>query len=314
MVSTPKPPDPKETARVQGEMNKETAVAQYGLNATNRVGPDGTVTYDQIGKWEDGTPRFQQTTALSPEQQRLYNLSTQAGEKFGTIGNAQLDNVSGRLSPPCDLDDEAGKHTANMQRTFPDPEWDGRNEKLQTQLANRGLNPGSQAYKDATRDFSSQRDRAYDQMYLASRSQAVDEAQRERDQPLRELASLISGTQPNAMPPVTTPNAGIAPVDYTGLVQQNYQAQLQQSQSKMGGIFGMLSMLPTMGGWSDRRLKTDIEQIAKHVRGWGVYAFRYVWDEPGTQRVGYMADEVAKIAPHAVSYHGGFAMVDYGVV
>ncbi len=64
--SPPPAPDPKETAAAQSQMNKETAVAQYGLNATNQVTPQGTLTYKQIGTWADGTPRFEATTAYSP--------------------------------------------------------------------------------------------------------------------------------------------------------------------------------------------------------------------------------------------------------
>lgn len=313
-MKAPSAPDPMKTAQAQGQMNKETAIAQYGLAATNQVTPEGTRTFEQIGKWEDGTPRYQMTDALNEQQQTLYNSQNEALQKYGNIANSQLDSVTDRLSSPWDIDDAAGRETANIQRTFLDPEWAGREDQLATTLANRGLNPNSQAYKDAMRDFSTNRGRAYDQMYLDSQGRAIDIAQRERDQPLKELTALLTGSQPNTPQFGSTPSPGIAPVDYTGLVNQKYQADMAAHQSKMGGIFGMLGAIPAFGGWSDRRLKTDIVQIASHLRGWGVYAFRYLWDAPGIQRIGYMADEVEGIAPHAVSYHGGFAMVDYGVL
>lgn len=67
--------------------------------------------------------------------------------------------------------------------------------------------------------------------------------------------------------------------------------------------------------FSDRRLKTDVEQVDTDPRGFGVYSYRYLWDEPGTRRAGVMADEVAPILPAAVLAHpSGYLMVDYGAL
>jgi hypothetical protein len=57
---------------------------------------------------------------------------------------------------------------------------------------------------------------------------------------------------------------------------------------------------------SDRRLKRDIRKVADDPRGFGWYAFRYLWSD--TPQVGVMADEV----PHAAfTLPSGFMMVDY---
>jgi hypothetical protein len=84
-----------------------------------------------------------------------------------------------------------------------------------------------------------------------------------------------------------------------------------------GTPMGVGAGAPTLAGslFSDRRLKTDIEPIGDDPRGWGVYTFRYLWDEPGTRHVGVMADEVAPIMPEAVAVHpSGYLMVDYGAL
>lgn len=66
---------------------------------------------------------------------------------------------------------------------------------------------------------------------------------------------------------------------------------------------------------SDRRLKTDVERLVTDQRGFGWYGYRYLWDEPGTRRVGVMADEVGPILPAAVAVHpSGYLMVDYGAL
>jgi hypothetical protein len=82
-----------------------------------------------------------------------------------------------------------------------------------------------------------------------------------------------------------------------------------------GSLLGGGGGATIAGLMSDRRLKTDIEQIGDDPRGFGIYSYRYVWDEPGTRRAGVMADEVAPIVPAAVHTHpSGFLMVDYGAL
>ncbi len=69
MGSAPKAPDPVATANAQAGMNRDTAITQYGLNATNQVTPWGSLNYSQIGKWDDGTPRYQAEQTLNPQIQ-----------------------------------------------------------------------------------------------------------------------------------------------------------------------------------------------------------------------------------------------------
>ena len=62
-----------------------------------------------------------------------------------------------------------------------------------------------------------------------------------------------------------------------------------------GGAGGML------GGTSDRRLKTDIKRVDTHPTGLPIYSYRYKGDPKTYPKVmGPMAEDVAKIAPHAV--------------
>ena len=67
---------------------------------------------------------------------------------------------------------------------------------------------------------------------------------------------------------------------------------------------------------SDRSLKRDVERIGATPHGLGLYRYRCHWgadDRP--RRAGVMADEVARIAPHALGPRvGSFATVDYGAI
>jgi hypothetical protein len=71
-----------------------------------------------------------------------------------------------------------------------------------------------------------------------------------------------------------------------------------------------------MGAYSDRRLKMDIELTDESLdNGLPVYRYRYLWDAPETRRFGVMADEVRRVAPHAVERDStGFDKVNYDAI
>jgi hypothetical protein len=247
-MDAPDYPDPKATADAQGKMNQATAVTQYGLGATNQRTPQGNLDYEQIGTWADGTPRFQATQSYSPEMQGLFDRTVSAQTKFGDIANAQLGRVEDTLSTPWDADMETATELAGMQRQFLDPEWDRRGDNLEATLAARGLSPGGKAYGARQQEFGDSRSRAYDAMYLDSYRTAADMAQRERDQPLKELTSMLSMTQPNSPQFTSTPQPGVAPVDYAGMVNAKYQADASQHNAMMGGLFAIPTAVA--GGWA----------------------------------------------------------------
>lgn len=253
--SPPTPPDPTKTAAAQTQMNKDTAVAQYGLNATNQVTPQGNLSYSQIGTWGDGTPRFQATTSYSPEQQNLYNLGTKTQTNLGNIGVSQSQKIGDLLNTPFKIDDATDSKIGQLQKGFLDPQWQRQQDAMETQLINKGIAPGSEQYKNAQTDFSNQRQKAYDQSYLDIHNTAQQSALTERNQPINEISALLSGSQVSQPNYANTPSAGIAPTDYIGAVGQNYQAQLQnyntqqqQKNAMMGGLFGLGSA--GLGGWA----------------------------------------------------------------
>jgi hypothetical protein len=71
-----------------------------------------------------------------------------------------------------------------------------------------------------------------------------------------------------------------------------------------------------MGAYSDRRLKMDIELTGESLEnGLPIYRYRYLWDAPHVRRSGVMADDVRRIAPHAVSRAStGFDAVNYDAI
>lgn len=101
---------------------------------------------------------------------------------------------------------------------------------------------------------------------------------------------------------------------YTKLNAASMDAQAQSSQGA-GQLLGLVAQAAITHG-SDRRIKRDIRKVADLAHGIGLYVFHYLWDAATAPlRIGYMADEVVKVFPHAVHYdRNGYARVDYSKV
>jgi len=146
------------------------------------------------------------------------------------------------------------------------------------------------------------------------RERELQQTLTERNQPLNEISALTSGSQVSRPQQYQGPNSQIATTDYAGLVQQGfnnqqqvYQNQLNQWNQGLGGAFGLGSTLIA----SDRRLKNIIRPLGKLKNGLTVYLFKYIGEK--IERVGLMAQEVAKLKPEAIVHmDNGFMAVDYG--
>jgi hypothetical protein len=309
-MSAPKAPDPAKTAAAQTESNKATAVTQYGLNATNQVTPYGNLNYTQNGAWSDGTPRFTATQTLSPEQQKLYQQQTQLGGKLNDLAIGQTDRLSGVLSQPVDLSNEATEsRLMELGRARLDPLIDQRKKSTEAELINKGVRPGTEAYRRATTAVDQQTNDAYTQLLLSGRGQSVQEALAERNQPINEISALMGGGQVQSPSFVNTPTPGVNGTDVAGITNNAYNQNMQASQSKMSGLLGLGTAL---GGWafSDARLKSNIERVGTHRLGIGVYDY----DIAGRRERGVMAHEVAEVMPEAVRKQGDFYQVNYSMI
>lgn len=128
---------------------------------------------------------------------------------------------------------------------------------------------------------------------------------------LQTIAGMIPGYS-------GTSQSAANPADIAGLYNNQYQSQLagynagqSSSNSMMSGLFGLGSSALLAYGMSDRRMKRDIRRIGSWANGLGVYTYRYMWEKAG-RHIGFMADEVRKIAPAAVlRFADGFDRVSY---
>lgn len=93
--SAPAAPDPVATAQAQTATNTETARLQAQMNRVNQYGPSGSITYNQ-----DAPDIWSAHTNLSPEQQKLYDLTTQGQTLYGQTAVKQLGSAADTLSTP----------------------------------------------------------------------------------------------------------------------------------------------------------------------------------------------------------------------
>ncbi|QCI67528.1 tail fiber domain-containing protein [Phreatobacter stygius] len=321
MVSTPSPPtppDPKETAAAQTQMNRETAITQYGLNAANQVTPDGSLSYRQIGTWADGTPRYEATQALSGANQKIYDTTKRTQQNVADIGATQSAKIGSLLNTPFSADNNAIEGRLNqLARARLDPLQAQQEDALRTRLANQGIQPGSAAFEAEMRGFNQSKNDANNQLLLTGRNQAFQELLTERNQPLNEISALMSGSQVKQPSFVGTPQSNVANTDYAGMVNAKHQsdmaawnAQNQSNNAMMGGLFGLAGAGLGLFKPSDRRLKRDVARVGELDNGLTVYRYRY--QDGGPPEIGLMAEDVRKLNPEAVAtMENGLMAVDY---
>ena len=277
-------------ASTQAEFNKEAAVDQRTLNMVNQYTPQGSTVYSQELDAEGNEildneiPRMKVTQTLSPEQQALYDTSNQLSQKFGDIGNTQLDAVRGAFEQPFDTNQFGQAPTINEQVRSDSrdrilqrlqPQMDRDREALRTSLVNQGFETGSEGYDEALDSAN----RARSDLYLAAdaqsgnemsrqygleanvRDRAIEEALRNRNQPLSELSAFMSGSQPQAPTFIGTPQGQIAAPDFLGAEYASANTQNQAAQNNFNqaygsynasnaGLYGLLGAGAQAGGYA----------------------------------------------------------------
>lgn len=317
--SPPQAPDPVATANAQTASNRETAIAQTGLNAMNQYGPQGSVTYTQNGTWADGTPKFSQTTSLSPEQQAIYTTGQKTQQNLANTAQTQSGRLDTLLQQPFSLDNEATEgRLMELGSKRLNPQLAQRREQEIARLSNQGIKLGSTAYDRAMNLVDQGENDARNQLMLTGRNQAVQEALLERSQPLNEIIGLASGSQVQMPQFGATPQTGVGGTDVAGIAQgahnsnmAAYGQQMGQYNSTMGGLFGLGAN--ALMAFSDKRLKEDIEATGERVGGVPVKEF--TWKDSGERDRGVIAQDVEKKFPHLVEMdQSGYRKVNYGAL
>jgi hypothetical protein len=276
--SPPPAPDPSAVAHAQAAANVNTAIAQSYLNNVNQVTPTGNLTYEKIGTTTvDGkeVPQWRATTALSPEQQRIFNTvqsvtqgtADLARDYAGRIADATRTPFSYEGMPAAPQYNQAYiDQVRNQILARNQPQQDRDLAMLEQKLASQGIGRTNEAYTAAmdqynrgVNDFRLGADVQAGNMAAqrfgledTSRKNAITEAQALRTQPISEVATLL-GTGQGVQYPQFTPthNYQVAPTDVAGIYGNNYAAQMAawnaQNQAAQRANSGLLSGLFGLG-------------------------------------------------------------------
>lgn len=147
--------------------------------------------------------------------------------------------------------------------------------------------------------------------------QAFSQTATAQNTPINQFSALLGQGQVTNPQGINYSPTQVGQTDVTGAYalnaqqqEQAYQAQLQQQNSLMGGLFNLGSAAIK---YSDARLKEDIRRVGQTNDGLPIYAYRYLGSP--TTEFGVLAQEVAQTRPDAVYVMpGGLLAVDYGAL
>ena len=249
----PAPPAPViinagQTAGQQAEYNQEAAEKTRALNMINQYTPQGSSVFAPTGETIDGIEQFGVTQSYSPEQKALFDSQNRMKQGYADFGETQLGNVQDVYGTPFDYSqfgaaptlDENSRSAARANIIARNQaQMDRDRAARETTLANQGFTVGSEAYNSAIDDINRQNNDFYlaadaaagnemAQRYgldVNARNQAINEAINQRNMPMSEMSTFMSGSQPVSPSFIGTPQGSIAAPNFAGMQAANAQAQ-----------------------------------------------------------------------------------------
>lgn len=208
----PEAPDPYKVAAATTQSNQQTASFNKALNATNQSNPFGAQSTVQTGTDpKTGAPIYSTSTSANSDVSSIIrSLLGTAGAPNSSL-NTALSGLAGLSGQYAGLNsqfsglgsDLATAHQSaaaaaqkgtdahyNQAMAYLQPQQEQATAALQSQLANQGLVPGSQAYNNAAANLS--------RSQTFTNNQALDSAQTQGQQlGLNQLAAAqgLAGTQ-----------------------------------------------------------------------------------------------------------------------
>jgi hypothetical protein len=311
----PAAPDPYKTAATEAQFNR-----------LDTYGPSGSGTQygytDASGNFVRGVAPQGNQAAVKQTESPFEKSIREALEPASVDLTKRVvtDNIAG-MPDAARVKDRGTVAQSIFDRSFSmmKPAIDQGNDRLITNLQARGLPVGGEAFNEA---YGAQQQQTQDTISRLAQDADINAGQEQsrlfgldasaRSNAISELVAAMGG---GYSPPTNTPSGNAPGVNYSGLVGQKYQADMQQYQAQQQQRGQTAGALGSIGGAllmkSDRRLKVDVRRIGMRGR-LPVYRYRYLWDAPNVTRVGFMAQEVLNDFPQAVKLEGdGFLAVDY---
>lgn len=329
----------EQTGLFQSQLNNGNSTGPYG-SVSNVYDP-------KTNQWNQTTTLSAPEQNIFNQQTQAEGSALQLGDQqLGRVGQALSQtvhdpslqtNVGGNTDQAVN---QAIQSNFAGQMNLLGPQMQQAAEHQNANLVAQGLNPNDAAYQNSQQLFGNQQ--ATELQQAASSAVGAGDAEQNtlfgqqlnqgqfnnqalqqgfqnqnysQQLPINEFNALMSSGQVQGPSAGQFAQTGVAPTDVTGAyalsqqaAQANYQSQMQQYQSGLGGLFNLGSS--AMLAFSDERLKEDIEPVGEW-QGFPLYDYHYKGeDEPSR---GVMAQDVIRSRPDAVHRTpSGYLAVDYG--
>ena len=231
------------------------------------------------------------------QAQNVYNANQGMPSIYGAGQGALQDTLSGKYLDP--------NSNPNLQGAVSDALGQARSAFASQYGGSAGQNIENSGYQEALgRGLGAVATNAYSNAYNQERQNQMNAlgmvpafSTFAANQPYLGLQNYMSAISP-ALQFSESKQSG------TGYNEQPfYQNNTATTLGALAGGAGLFKMM-----FSDRRLKSNIVKVGDHPMGFGIYEY----DIFGHRQKGFMADEVEKVIPEAVSERMGMKMVDYG--
>lgn len=259
----PKPPDPRETAAAEAQFNRLDTYSPSGSGV--RYG-----FTDEQGQFQQGVaPEGQQSAQTyieSPFEQQIRQTLEPAS--VALTDRVVQDNIQGMPDAPRIQDrSDVAQDIFNRNFSLMAPGIDKANERLLTNLQARGLPIGGEAFNDAYGEQLQTTQDTIARLGMDANLAAGQEQSRQfgLDQASRSgaVAELVAAMGGGYNPPNSMPGGQAAGVNYSGLVGQQYQAQMNQYNQQQQQKMGTASALGSIGG----ALLMKSTRMSKNVTG-----------------------------------------------
>lgn len=367
--SAPPPPDYTGAAQAQAQASTENLNMQNYANRPTINTPFGSQSWQTKSVVDPATGQnvteWTQNTSLNPELQQALNSQIGLQNDRSQLASGFMGRVADEYSKPFDYGNlpEMGQVTSGFNFGQPLPQMDSgfrdqvadqlmtrmqpvhdyQSQQLETSLANRGFDPGSDAYKRARDELqqrqASERFQALDQsgneaqrlfgmqMQTAQtgynqnmgaaqfanqaadaqnrlRQQAIAEQMQRRGMSLNEMNALLSGQQVN-MPNMPSFNqSGRAETpNLLQAAQMGYDAQLGAYNAQQAGMNSLLGAGAQLG---QAAFMFSDRRLKSNIRRVGTHPIGvgvYTYTMMGMSQRGVIAQEVQAVRPDLVKTH-----------
>jgi hypothetical protein len=224
----------------RGAANDAQRSLQYDLPRLNNLEAD-TARYNTSGPFgtsawsiDPKTGRYTQTTNLAPSEQRQFDANNAIAEQMVNKAGEYAPGVADRFSYDAAVPGIADKQYSKVA-SLVDPVRASNGSAWEAKMANAGISPNSDAYKEVATQRGADTAAAQSGARQQATTAAIPLAQQQRQQRMGEIAQLLGAEQLN------TPTTGGTGVDINGSTNAANQVGIDKANQSAASRNAMMN-------------------------------------------------------------------------